>query len=152
MHLAEFNRGILRHDWDDRRVADFVRALDRVNGVAQRAPGFVWMLGAEAMERAQTDADGPLGADPRLASTLSVWTGAQALHDFAYRTAHRRFLDRGAEWFLASDGPRLVMWRIPEGHRPSVAEAADRFARLAAEGETEHAFGWDWLRTRGEIG
>lgn len=151
MRLAEFNRGILRHDWDDRRVADFVRSLDRVNGLAQRAPGFVWMLGEAEMERAQLDADSPLDAHPRLASTLSVWTDAQTLYDFAFRTVHRRFFDRGPEWFLPSQGPRLVMWYVAEGHRPDVAEAAERLSWLEDRGETPDAFGWTWLRGQGAL-
>ena len=151
MHLAEFNRGILRHDWDDPRVAEFVDALDRVNAVAQRASGFVWMLGPEEMERAQLAPGGPLGANPRLASTLSVWTDAQALHGFAFQTVHRRFLDRGAEWFLPSAEPRLVVWFVPEGHRPGIAEAAERLAWLVARGETQDAFGWSWLRENGHL-
>ncbi|WP_370282130.1 DUF3291 domain-containing protein [Pseudooceanicola sp.] len=42
-HIAEFNIGILRHGWDDPRIADFVNGLDRVNALAHRSPGFVRM-------------------------------------------------------------------------------------------------------------
>ena len=151
MHLAEFNRGILRHGWDDPRLAGFTDNLDRVNAVATRAHGFVWMLPPDAMEAAQTDPASPLGAHPRLASTLSVWTDAQALHDFTFLSVHRRFLDRGGEWFAPQPGPRLVLWHVAEGHRPGPDEAADRMARLVRDGEGEGAFGWEWLRARGEI-
>jgi len=48
MHLAEFNIGTLRYDWDDPRAADFADNLDRVNAVAQRSKGFVWQLPEEA--------------------------------------------------------------------------------------------------------
>lgn len=146
MHLAEFNRGILRHDWHDPRVAEFVANLDRVNGIARRSPGFVWMLDEDAMGAAQTGSDSPLGPDPRLASTLSVWDSAEALETFVFRTLHRVFLDRGTEWFDPLQGPRLVLWWVPEGHRPDVAEAAARMARLQAQGPGPEAFGWDWLR------
>ena len=43
-HLAEFNIGTLKHDWDDPRVADFANNIDRVNAIAQRSPGFVWQF------------------------------------------------------------------------------------------------------------
>ncbi|SHJ20497.1 DUF3291 domain-containing protein [Wenxinia saemankumensis] len=151
MHLAEFNRGILRHDWDDPRLAEFTDNLDRVNAVAARSRGFVWMMPPDQMEAAQTDPGSPLGPDPRLASTLSVWTDARALHDFAFRSVHRRFFDRRDAWFAPQPGPRLVLWHVPEGHRPDAAEAADRMARLARDGASDRAFGWDWLRARGEI-
>ena len=52
-HLAEFNLGVLKYDWDDPRVQGFVDGLDLVNGVAKRSPGFVWMLDEDAMEAAQ---------------------------------------------------------------------------------------------------
>ena len=44
MHLAELNIGRLVAETDDPRVADFMAALDRVNGIGKRMPGFVWMM------------------------------------------------------------------------------------------------------------
>lgn len=144
-HIAEFNIGTLRHDWDDPRVAEFADNLDRVNAIAQRSPGFVWMMGEDEMDAAQNAPDGPLGGNPRTASTLSVWTDARALGDFVFNTLHRRFYERGAEWFEDTDGPRLVLWHVPEGHRPGIAEAAARLAHLAEHGPGDHAFGWAQL-------
>lgn len=143
MQLAEFNRGVMRHDWDDPRMQDFVGGLDLVNAVAARSDGFLWRLPDEDMEAAQLDPAGPLGGNPRLASTLSVWRDFAALRHFVLRTVHRRFMDRGEEWFAPGQGLRLVMWTVQDGHRPSVAEAAERFALLEAHGDTDRAFGWD---------
>jgi len=42
MHLAELNVGRLLAPTDDPRVAGFMAALDRVNGMGKRMPGFVW--------------------------------------------------------------------------------------------------------------
>jgi hypothetical protein len=145
-HLAEFNIGILRHDWDDPRLADFVNNLDHVNAVAQRSPGFVWHLPEDQMDAAQRDPNGPLGGNPRTASTLSVWEDAASLERFVWTTVHKRFYDRKNEWYNASaQGVRLVMWWVPEGHRPGVAEAAARLAHLTEHGDTDHAFGWSGL-------
>ena len=144
-HLAEFNIGTLKHDWDDPRVADFADNIDRVNALAQRSPGFVWWMDDDAMEAAQTDPEGPLGGNPRTASTLSVWTDAGALARFVFRTVHAQFYRRGPEWFEDTTAPRLVMWHVPAGHIPTIAEAAERLAHLAANGDTAHAFGWHWL-------
>ncbi|MEM9146114.1 MAG: DUF3291 domain-containing protein [Pseudomonadota bacterium] len=144
-HLAEFNMGVLRHDWEDPRIADFLNGLALVNGVAARSPGFVWRLGDEEMEAAQTDPDGPLGGDPRTASTLSVWQSAEALEDFVWNTVHRQFYERGHEWFVPAGALKLVMWWVEPGHRPTVAEALDRFRHLEAQGATDHAFGWAHL-------
>ena len=151
-HLASFNLGILRGDWDDPAIADFVAGLDRVNGVAQRSLGFVWMLGEEQMEAGQLDADSPLGAHPRLASTLSVWTDADALGRFVWNTLHRQFYARRGDWYVEAEqrpGPRMVLWHVLAGHRPSLAEAADRLDHLARHGDTDHAFGWDRVAQNG---
>jgi len=150
MHLAEFNIGVLKHDWDDPRVADFVDNVDRVNALARRSPGFVWWMDDVAMEAAQTDPDGPLGGNPRTASTLSVWEDAASLAAFVFRTVHAQFYRRGAEWFEHSAGPRLVLWHVPAGHIPTIAEAAERLALLAAKGDTAGAFGWRWLKADGQ--
>lgn len=144
-HIAEFNIGVLRHDWDDPRVADFADNIDRVNAVARRSPGFVWMLDDDAMDAAQNDAGGVLGGNPRTASTLSVWTDAGALSSFVFRTVHRAFYQRGPEWFEPGQGLRFVMWRVPAGHRPDIVEAKARLDHLAAHGDTDHAFGWGHL-------
>lgn len=145
-HLAEFNLGILRHDWDDPRVQGFVDGLDLVNGVAARSPGFIWRLSDDEMDRAQRDPEGPLGGNPRLASTLSVWRDVATLEHFVWQTVHRQFYDRRAEWYDAVESLRFVMWWVPEGHRPGVDEAMARFRHLEARGDSDHAFGWAWLK------
>jgi hypothetical protein len=147
-HLAEFNIGVLKYDWDDPRVADFADNLDRVNGIAQRSDGFVWMLDEEHMQAAQTDVDGPLGGNPRTASTLSVWKDAACLEHFVWNTLHKQFYDRKAEWYDPTDAVRLVMWWVPDGHRPTVVEAMERYRHLEAHGDSDHAFGWAHLRAQ----
>lgn len=151
-HIAEFNLGILRYDWDDARLAGFVDGLDKVNAVAQRSPGFVWMLGEDDMEAAQLDADGVLGGHPRLASTLSVWESTDALGSFVWNTVHRLYYGRRGEWYDDAEqnaGPRMVLWHVDAGHRPTIAEAKARLDHLAEHGPTEHAFGWDEVKAQG---
>ena len=144
MHLAEFNIGVLKYDWDDPRVADFQNNLDRVYALAERAPGYVWHMPPDEMDAAQNDPDGVLGANPRTASTLSVWQSPETLHAFTFNTVHRQFYERRGEWYDPADQPfpRLVMWWIPEGQRPTIAEAAAKLHQFAAEGESEAAFTW----------
>ena len=144
-HIAEMNLGVLRHDWDDPRVKDFVDGLELVNGVAERSPGFVWRMGDAEMDAAQRDAAGPLGGNPRLASTLSVWESVEALEHFVWNTVHRAFYARKAEWYDVVETPRLVMWWVPAGHRPCVAEGMERFRVLERDGNSDRAFGWSHL-------
>ncbi len=147
--LAEFNIGTLKYDWDDPRIADFANNLDLVNGLAARSPGFVWRLGDEDMDAAQNDGDGVLGGNPRTASTLSVWESGEALEQFVWNTVHKRFYDRKGEWYAAEEntGPRLVMWWVEIGHKPTIEEAKARLDHLAAHGDSDHAFGWAHLKT-----
>jgi hypothetical protein len=37
----------------------------------------------------------------------------------------------------------LVLWRIPAGHRPDLAEGVARLDHLKAHGASEYAFGWE---------
>ena len=144
-HIAEMNLGVLRHDWDDPRVKDFMDGLGLVNGVAERCPGFVWRMDDAEMDAAQRDAAGPLGGNPRLASTLSVWESVAALEHFVWNTVHRAFYARKAEWYDLVETPRLVMWWVPAGHRPCVAEGMEQFRSLERDGNSDHAFGWSHL-------
>ncbi len=154
MHLAEFNIGLLKYDWDDPRVADFADNLDRVYNLARRAPGYVWHLDGAEMEAAQLDPDGPLLGNARVASTLSVWQSPEALRAFAFQTVHRQFYDRREEWYDEAQQlwqHRLVMWWVPEGHCPDLTEAVARLHLLEQNGHTDAAFGWHYLAKDADV-
>lgn len=145
-HIAQFNWGVLRHDWDDLRVADFTTNIDRVNEIADRYPGFVWRLGDDAMEAQQLDSAGPIDwcDNARVASTLSVWKNMDSLRKFVFSGVHGQFRDRGSEWLIGVDGwPRVVMWPVAVGHRPSVAEGVNRLKALKSNGAGPKAFGFE---------
>jgi hypothetical protein len=40
----------------------------------------------------------------------------------------------------------FVMWWVPEGYRPTLDEALARLAHKQANGDSDHAFGWSWLK------
>ena len=80
--------------------------------------------------------------DPRLLPNLTVWDNVQALERFVWRTLHRRFYVRRTEWFEPVDTP-LVLWWIPAGHRPALAEGVERLDHLRAHGPCDYAFGWE---------
>ena len=140
MHLAEFNIARIKYPLDDPRMADFVNNVDRVNGLADTIPGFVWRLQDEsghAMNMTVYD-------DPRILPNLTVWENVEALERFVWQTLHRRFYGRREEWFEKIGTP-LVLWWIPEGHRPTMAEGVDRLDHLKANGPSDYAFGWERL-------
>lgn len=140
-HLAELNIGRLVADPDDPRVGEFMGALDRINGMGKRMPGFVWMMeGSGAPGTGNTSSH--IGGDPRLIPNLTVWESVEALEQFVWNTVHRQFYERRAEWFEVLGQMHFVMWWIPAGHRPTLDEALERLEHRNAHGDTDHAFGW----------
>ena len=139
-HLAEFNFGTLAYPWDDPRLADFQNALDMVNGVGARSPGFVWRLSDAEMEAVQNDPHGALSQRPNTASTLSVWESPAQLWHFVAKTLHAKFMPRASEWYVADDSGHFVGWWIPEGTRPTVAEGLQKWQQLQADGPTQDCF------------
>lgn len=139
MHLAELNVGRTRFDTDAPEMAGFMDNLDRVNAIADRAPGFVWRMQDEtgnATSIKPTD-------DPRFITNLSVWEDFASFEHFVRNTVHKQFLHRKAEWFETPAKPYFVMWLVPAGHRPGLDEALARLADLAANGPSDRAFGWE---------
>jgi Domain of unknown function (DUF3291) len=134
-HLAQLNVAVMREPLDSPVMADFVANLDRINELAEGSPGFVWRLQTE-----EGDATGlrPLG-DLMLVN-MSVWRDAESLSDYVYRSAHVEIMRRRREWFERMKEAFAVLWWVPRGHRPDIAEAIDRLELLRAEGPTAGAF------------
>ena len=136
MHVAELNVGRTVAPIDDPALADFVDNLERINALGDASPGFVWRLqdefGAATTIRAYDD--------PLMIVNLTVWESIDALRAFTYRTGHVEYVRRRREWFEPLEGPSLVLWWVPVGHRPTVQEARARLDRLAAEGPSPAAF------------
>ena len=143
-HLAQLNVGRLKAPTDDPRVAGFMNALDRVNGIGKRSPGFVWMMeGSGEPGRGNTEAK--IGGDPQFIANLTVWESVEALEQFVWKTVHRQFYAHRAAWFEVLSGMHFAMWWIEVGYRPTLDEALDRLAHLETHGDTDHAFGWAHL-------
>ena len=135
-HLAQLNIGRLRAPLDAPQRADCVAALDEINALADRAPGFVWRL--------QTD-EGDATAvrlydDDRIIVTLSVWESAARLHDYVYRGGHARMMARRREWLDRLTEASLVLWWMPAGELPTPQMGADKLEHLRVHGPTQHAF------------
>ena len=145
MHLAELNVGRLRAEPGDPRVGEFMAALDRVNGLGKRMPGFVWMMeGSGTPGTGNTETK--IGGDPRFVSNLTLWDSVETLEHFVWNTVHRSFYERRAEWFELLGQMHFVMWWVPAGHRPTLDEGLARLAHLQDHGDTDHAFGWSHVK------
>ena len=138
-HLAQLNIGRLRHEAGDPRMADFVDNLAFVNGLADRSPGFVWRYQDDSGSAIDTR---PFDGDPRMAINLTVWQSVEALERFVWQTVHKHFYGRRHEWFEKMDERYFVMWWVPAGHLPAIAEAIERLEHLRTNGASDYAFAW----------
>ena len=135
-HLAEINIATFRAPIADPVNSEFVANLDRVNALAEAAPGFVWRLvgeGNNALEIRAFD-------NPNTAINLSVWSDLDSLTNFVYRNeGHREIMRRRREWFDRMEF-YLALWWVPAGHRPTVVEGKQRLEALSRVGPSSHAF------------
>jgi len=134
--LAQLNIGVIRGPMDSPIMADFAANLARINALAESSPGFVWRLQTEAGD---ATALRPF-ADPNQLLNMSVWSDADALRRFVYRSAHADILRRRREWFEPLKEAIMVLWWVPRGHRPGIEEAIARLALLRERGPTPAAF------------
>ncbi|WP_428672332.1 DUF3291 domain-containing protein [Roseibium sp.] len=141
-HIAELNVARLKHAIFDPRISDFVNNLNRVNAVAERSPGFVWRKKDETGSSISMSPDN----DPMIIPNLSVWEDVLSLENFVFKTVHKRFYERRAEWFGLLGKMHFVMWPVPVGHEPSLEEAWQKLDQLNTQGSTEQAFDWSYIQ------
>lgn len=136
-HLAQINVGRLVAPADDPVVADFMNALAQVNALADASPGFVWRMTDEAGVGATGIRPAP---DQQFITNMSVWTDADSLFQFVYRSAHTPFMARRREWFGRFEGAYQALWWVPAGHVPTLEEGLSRLWLLDRYGPCPQAF------------
>ena len=135
-HLAQVNVGRLVAAMPDPSVVPFFEALDRVNALADVSPGFVWRLQDDSGNATAIQ----YSPDPLLAINMSVWTDADALFAFVYRSAHAPEMARRREYFSRYDGAYQALWWIPSGTIPTVNDALSRLWLIDRFGPSAQAF------------
>jgi hypothetical protein len=137
-HLAQMNIAVPKGPMDGPVMAEFKAGLPALNAIADAAPGFVWRLVDDS--GADATALRPFGDDTMV--NMSVWESVEALRDYTYRVPkHLEALRRRREWFQPFPGGNmLVLWWIPAGTIPTVAEATERLALLDRDGPRPDAF------------
>ena len=134
--LAQLNIGVIRGPMDSPIMAEFAANLARINALADCAAGFVWRLQTEAGD---ATAIRPFANEHQLLN-MSVWRDVDSLRQFVYRTAHADILRRRREWFEKMSEAYMVLWWVPQGHRPSVEEAIAKLELLRSKGPHREAF------------
>lgn len=136
-HLAEINIAKIKGvDINDPIMKEFVDNLDKVNEIAEKAPGFVWRLKGENNNATNLN---PYN-DEQIIINVSVWESMETLEDFMYKTFHSEFLKRRKEWFVTYGKAHTAMWWIPEGHIPTLKEATDKLDDLQKNGASVDSF------------
>ena len=134
--LAQLNIGTIKAPMDSPVMAGFASNLDRINTLAEATPGFIWRL--------QTDEGDATSIRPfdneNMLVNMSVWRDLESLNQYVYNSAHVELMRRRREWFERMSEAFLVLWWVPSGHRPSVAEAISRLELLRTKGPTPEAF------------
>jgi hypothetical protein len=133
--LAQINIAALKAPLDSPELKDFVDNLDRINALAESSDGFAWRLMGDGNDATSLR---PFGED--IIVNMSVWRDVAALKAFAYQSAHVHIMRRRREWFTRMADAYMVLWWVPAGHRPTVAEAASRLERLRKYGPSPEAF------------
>jgi Domain of unknown function (DUF3291) len=133
--LAQLNIALMKEPLESPRMADFVANLDRINALAESSPGFVWRL-----KTAEGNATGlrPLGEDTLV--NVSVWKDVESLNKYVYQSAHVEIMRRRKEWFERMREAWVVLWWVPKGYRPTIAEAIAKLELLRAIGPSKDAF------------
>lgn len=134
-HLAQLNIAQMKFAIDAPELAEFVARLEDVNALADDSPSFVWRLQTEHGDATAIDYFGP-----DYLVNMSVWEDVESLQDYVYRSAHNEVMARRKEWFERMLAVYSVLWWIPAGTIPTVAEADQRLQQLRKNGPAAGAF------------
>ena len=142
-HLAQVNVAHMRDDPAAPSMASMVSRIEEMNRLADQSPGFVWRLpGSDATPAALAALSGCVAPfDPGLLFyNMSVWESVEDLRRYVFRTAHAEMLRGRHRWVEPIRPVSLALWWVPAGHRPSVAESADKLRSLRDRGPSPDAF------------
>ena len=135
-HLAQINIGRLVAPQGDPRVQPFFEALDRINALAEASPGFVWRLKDEIGNATEI----AIGGDALLIPNMSVWTDADGLFEFVYRTAHTPVMAKRRDYFERPKGAYMALWWVRAGTIPTLNDGLSRLWLIDRMGPTPQAF------------
>jgi hypothetical protein len=135
-HLAQINIAQMIAPMDSPIMADFKNNLERINGLGEQSPGFVWRLKDDSGDATSIR----VFDNDAMIINMTVWESIDALYEFAYKSDHTEFFRRRREWFDKLDIPVVVLWWIEAGHIPTVDEAKAKLDYIREHGATPLAF------------
>jgi len=117
--------------------------VDEIYRLAEASPGFVWRLpDSEATHNALSpfETDFPGFHRDRFFYNMSVWESLEDLRNYTLYSAHAELLNERHQWVDSIVGASVALWWVPAGHRPDIAESAERLRSVRDRGPTPHAF------------
>ena len=135
-HLAQINIAHAHETMDSKSMQGFVERLDEINQLADEAEGFIWRLQTEEGHATSIQAFD----DPLLLVNMSVWKDIKSLKHYVYKTAHVELIQDRDAWFNKMLKMHQALWRIPEGHMPSVDEGKQKLEYLQKNEPSKTAF------------
>lgn len=135
-YLAQINVALMKAPLKDPIMAEFAAALDEVNAVAEKSPGFVWRLKTPSGNATEIRAY----PDPKMLVNVSVWQSVEQLKVYVYKSLHGDFFIRRRNWFKKYQGEHFAMWWIRSGHLPTVEEGKAKLEYLELHGDSPESF------------
>jgi len=136
MHLAQINIARMLAPLGSETMREFEDNLDRINALAEAAPGFVWRLKEDNNNATSIK----VFDDDFIIVNLSVWEDHQTLSDYVYKSDHVEMFRKRAAWFSKMQEMHMAMWYIPSGQYPTVSQAVERLNYLRQNGDSHHVF------------
>jgi len=135
-YLAQINIALMKAPLDDPIMTEFAAALNEVNAIADRSPGFIWRLQTASGNATDVRAY----ADPKMLVNLSVWQSVEELKAYVYKSLHGEFFSRRRQWFKKYQREHFAMWWIPIGTLPTPEEGKVKLEYLTLHGDSPEAF------------
>ena len=115
----------------------------RLTAPSAGARALSWRLSGSEVTHEALDAfnaDFPGFRRDRLFYNMSVWESVDDLRAYTFGSAHAEMLNDRYQWIDHIEGASVALWWIPAGHRPTVAESAERLRSVRNAGPTADAF------------
>ena len=133
--LAQLNVAQLLAPAESPQLAEFFANLDRINALADQAPGFLWRL---QDEQGSATNFRPFGEDVLV--NMSIWADIEPLHNYVYRSEHIEIMAKRKQWFEILREAYSVLWWMPTGTFPTMGQAQEKLQLLRMKGSGSEAF------------
>jgi hypothetical protein len=115
--------------------------IDEIYKLAERAKGFVWRLVETPPDSLEPfEVDFPAFRRDHFLYNMSVWESLEDLRAYTLHSDHAELINDRHQWIQRVEGASVACWWIPIGHRPTIAESAERLRLINKLGPTLEAF------------